>query len=1084
MVNFMPKILAIDSVSDNLISMKAIIDDAFPGSIVFTALNGPKGIELAIANNPDVILLDIIMPNIDGFEVCHQLKLDERVSDIPVVFLTALKGDKANRIKALEIGAEGFLSKPIDETELTAQIRAMVKIKVANEQKKNEKERLEKLVQERTIALQNELSERKKSEKALRDSEERFRHISSSISDISYSCVTDLNKNSAINWLYGAIEKITGYTSDELFEMKCWGKLVIDEDFPIFKTRILGLLPGHSDVCQLRLKRKDGSIVWIQTTAECVKDPSGADLNILYGGLNDITERKQFETKLKESNEHLKIVLENTPIAIWDWNIKTDFWVVTPKYYTLLGYEPEYGNPDRVLWLNRIHPDDRESVREKIKNVLQLICDDYNYDARMLHADGTYRWQSVIGHVLERDENGKASRMLGVRVDITERKRAEEAFLESQSIYLSFIEQLPNAVFRKDLEGRFVLVNSQFCKIKGVPREKLLGKKPEEVGKSYLSEYGAPWQSAKYANIGERIHNLIIQKGERIELEEEYPSSDGKMEYMHVVRMPVVDSNAKIIGSQGIMFDITERKKAEAELREKEVQYRNLANSGTALIWTTGNDKQCYYFNEPWLNFTGRTLVQELGNGWTEGVHPEDLDRCIQTYITAFDKHETFDMEYRLRHFSGEYRWIEDLGKPNYDSEGEFVGYIGHCFDITDRKKLETELIQAKEKAELSEQQLLIKNKELTEKNKFIQTILDNLPIGIALNTIDEEMVTYMNKKFEEIYGCNLGEIPTVLSFFERVYPDPDYRDKLMAQVMDDIHSGDRKRMHWENLFVTRQDGSKGFANAINIPLIEQNTMVSTVSDITELHKSQTELLKAKEKAEESDRLKSAFLANMSHEVRTPLNSIVGFSDLLLDPSFDRKDYFEFAKIISESGNSLLAIISDIMDFSKIEAGQIKISKSPVDVQKLISAIQREYSFTAQRKGLALKIAPFNPEDDILITSDENRLRQVLVNLVGNAIKFTIEGSVELGVKRMEDRIQFHVKDSGIGIPKEYHLKIFERFRQVEASNSRRFGGNGLGLAISKSLVELLGGTIWVESAHGKGSIFYFAIPIKQQNDE
>lgn len=149
----MPKILAIGDINDNLISLKAIINEAFPGVVLLTTLNGAKGIELAIANNPDVILLDIIMPGMDGFEVCRLLKQDERVSDIPVVFLTALKGDKENRIKALEVGAEGFLSKPIDQTELTAQIRAMVKIKAASEQKRDEKERLKKMVEERIKEL-------------------------------------------------------------------------------------------------------------------------------------------------------------------------------------------------------------------------------------------------------------------------------------------------------------------------------------------------------------------------------------------------------------------------------------------------------------------------------------------------------------------------------------------------------------------------------------------------------------------------------------------------------------------------------------------------------------------------------------------------------------------------------------------------------------------------------------------------------------------------------------------------------------------------------------------------------------------
>jgi signal transduction histidine kinase len=250
------------------------------------------------------------------------------------------------------------------------------------------------------------------------------------------------------------------------------------------------------------------------------------------------------------------------------------------------------------------------------------------------------------------------------------------------------------------------------------------------------------------------------------------------------------------------------------------------------------------------------------------------------------------------------------------------------------------------------------------------------------------------------------------------------------------------------------------------------------VSICVERKKVEQELNTAVIKAKESDRLKSAFLANMSHEIRTPLNSIIGFSELMADPDFDSGQQTEFAKIIINSGNSLLTIISDIMDFSKIEAGQVIVSKLQFVVQKLIYKLQKEYSLAAQDKGIELRIDPQNPKEDIWIKSDENRLRQVLVNLVGNAIKFTKKGYVEIGIKATGDCIQFHVSDTGIGIPEEYHDEIFERFRQVESSNSRKYGGNGLGLAISKSLVEIMGGEIWIESVQEKGSTFYFTIPI------
>ncbi|OFX55149.1 MAG: hypothetical protein A2066_15570 [Bacteroidetes bacterium GWB2_41_8] len=195
------------------------------------------------------------------------------------------------------------------------------------------------------------------------------------------------------------------------------------------------------------------------------------------------------------------------------------------------------------------------------------------------------------------------------------------------------------------------------------------------------------------------------------------------------------------------------------------------------------------------------------------------------------------------------------------------------------------------------------------------------------------------------------------------------------------------------------------------------------------------------------------------------------------DPDFDLSQQLDFSRMINSSGNNLLTIITDIMDLSKIEAGQVIVRKALISVNELISDIHKEYSFMAGKKGIRLELNLSEIEGQLEIESDESALRKILINFVGNAIKFTKEGSIEIGVKPVGKYLQFHVKDTGIGIPAEFHKTIFERFRQIESFSTRKYGGNGLGLAISKSLVELLGGKIWMESESGVGSTFYFAVP-------
>lgn len=247
---------------------------------------------------------------------------------------------------------------------------------------------------------------------------------------------------------------------------------------------------------------------------------------------------------------------------------------------------------------------------------------------------------------------------------------------------------------------------------------------------------------------------------------------------------------------------------------------------------------------------------------------------------------------------------------------------------------------------------------------------------------------------------------------------------------------------------------------------------------IEHIQKINLELIAAKNKAEEADKLKSAFLANMSHEIRTPLNAILGFASFLKNPGLSHEKTVSFVDIIDSSGQQLLGIINDILDISKIEAGQISISIGPVNINTVLNELYRQFEKTTEQKGIRLRLNHDYQRKSMEIATDEIRLRQIITNLLSNAVKFTHEGYVELGTRIQNKYLEIYVKDSGIGISESDKQVIFEPFRQVENNNSRMYGGNGLGLSISRALVEKLGGDISVDSELGQGSTFRFTIPL------
>ncbi|MCE5348322.1 MAG: PAS domain-containing sensor histidine kinase [Bacteroidales bacterium] len=370
--------------------------------------------------------------------------------------------------------------------------------------------------------------------------------------------------------------------------------------------------------------------------------------------------------------------------------------------------------------------------------------------------------------------------------------------------------------------------------------------------------------------------------------------------------------------------------------------------------------------------------------------------------------------------------------------------------------------------------QLLLDIKQ--EEEKFSKAF-NTSPYGIIITSFPEGQIIDINKGFQNITGYSIGEISGKTVTEVHLWSSEEDRMAILEEIFktDKVCEREYKFRKKSGELVTCLFSSE------LITINNEKCALSSFNDISERKKYEIELLISKEKAEESDRLKTAFLQNISHEIRTPLNAIVGFSALLGEADLDSESKQSYIDLISRSSDHLLAIVSDIMEISNIEAGIIRLKRDEVNINFLMNDLFRQFKPRTLDKGIDLLLTTDLPENSSYIQTDKTKLVQVLSNLLSNALKFTDNGQIEFGYKLKNDNLEFFVTDTGIGIPDSMYDKIFDRFFQGDYSSSRPYEGTGLGLSISKAYTELLGGKIWFEPNPGLGTIFYFTIPYKIQ---
>jgi PAS domain S-box-containing protein len=366
--------------------------------------------------------------------------------------------------------------------------------------------------------------------------------------------------------------------------------------------------------------------------------------------------------------------------------------------------------------------------------------------------------------------------------------------------------------------------------------------------------------------------------------------------------------------------------------------------------------------------------------------------------------------------------------------------------------------------------QLLLDMK--SEEEKFSKAF-DTSPYGIIITRLPSGQIIDINKGFLNITGYSREEIFGKTTQEVHFWMNEGERNSILDMLINTGKIDGREiqfRKKTSELITCLVSGEV-------ITINNEQCILMSIDDISERKNYELELIKSKEKAEESDRLKTAFLHNVSHEIRTPLNAIVGFSTLLGDPKLDSEDKKTFIELISWNSDHLLAIVGDILEISNIEAGVLKLNSDEVNLNGLMTEIYKQFNLKAIKKGIDLKFKAEPSDCASRIYADSTKLLQILSNLISNALKFTDSGHIEYGYELKDGYLEFHVTDTGIGIAADKHDKIFDRFYQVDHTDARKYDGTGLGLAITKAYIELSGGKLWLRSEPGKGATFYFTIP-------
>jgi PAS domain S-box-containing protein len=741
----------------------------------------------------------------------------------------------------------------------------------------------------------------------------------------------------------------------------------------------------------------------------------------IVGMVADVTKRKRAEEALRESEERLHLAIQAGGMYAYEWDPLTDRVTRSAECIDILGKDEPLQITRRELSA-RVHPDDREQFAA---NPSQPTPEHSNSQMtyRVLRHDGSVIWLEKSARAFF-DDQGRMLRMIGVVADITARKHAEQALAQSQERFSKAFRQSPMLLTLSNArDHRYIEVNETFERITGWRRDEVIGRTAFDLG--------------LWADPAQRVDVIkrLLAEGSLRNLEARFCMRDGSIRIGQVsAEMIELDGQPCALG---VIADITERKRAEEALRESESRFRLVANTAPVLIWMSDTNKLCTYFNKPWLDFTGRSIESELGNGWAEGVHPEDFKACLETYTKAFDRREKFSMEYRLRRYDGEYRWVLDIGTPRFNQDDSFAGFIGSCVDFTDRKVAQQALRESEDKLRL---------------------LLDST--AEAIYGIDlEGRCTFCNtaclralgyQRVEDLLGRNMHDL---------IHHSRTDGTKLPAEtgrIMRALQTG--QGVHVDDEVLWDAKGRSFSAEYWSYPQRKGREVVGAVVtflDITERKRTEVALANLSRRLIETQEQERTRIARELHDdigqrlalLTVELGQLPQDSPEL--PAQVGSHIDELRKQSSEIAADVQSLSHELHS-SKLE--YLGIATAMRGFCKEFSA-QQNVEIVFAHDAISRTVPP-----DISLC-----LFRVLQEALHNAVKYSGVRHFDAQLRASSDAIDLTVRDSGPGFDVEEAMKT-----------------SGLGLVSMAERIKLVGGQLSIESHPGSGTTIHACVPLRE----